>query len=90
MAGIAVRGEQPGQVHAAVSVKGETNVVIAVVLCVLCLIPGLIYLAVTSGVKTEPAVVHLAPAAPGTTAVTVQASPGVRQAILGALGSLPW
>jgi Protein of unknown function (DUF2510) len=89
LAGILVKGEQPGQVQAAVPVKGEPNVATVVILCLLCLIPGLIYWAVSSRVRMEPVVVYLAPSH-GTTTVTVQAALGARQAVLNALGALPW
>ncbi len=89
MAGILVKGEQPGQIQAAVPVKGETNVAAAIILCFICLIPGIIYLVVSSRVKMESVVVYLAPSQ-GTTTVTVQAAPGPRQTVLTALGSLPW
>jgi Protein of unknown function (DUF2510) len=89
-AGILIMNEQPGQVHAAVPVKGETNAAIAVVLCLICIIPGIIYLVTSAKVKNQPAILHLAPSPQGGTTITVQAEPGVRQMVIAALGTLPW
>jgi hypothetical protein len=88
--GILIKGDQPGQVHAAVPVKGETNAAIAVVLCLICIIPGIIYLITSSKVKNQPAILHLAPSPQGGTTITVQAEPGVRQLVIAAMGTLPW
>jgi len=89
-AGILIKSDQPGQVHAAVPVKGETNAAIAVVLCLICIIPGIIYLVTSTKVKNQPAILHLAPSPQGGTTITVQAEPGVRQLVIAALGTLPW
>jgi hypothetical protein len=89
-AGILIKSEEPGQVHAAVPVKGETNAAIAVVLCLICIIPGIIYLVTSTKVKNQPAILHLAPSPHGGTTITVQAEPGVRQLVIAALGTLPW
>jgi hypothetical protein len=90
MAGILVKNEQPGQVHAAVPLKGETNVAAVIILCFICLLPGIIYAVVSSRTRMQPAVVHLAPSSPGTTVITIQAVPAARQVVLAALGTLPW
>jgi hypothetical protein len=89
LTGIVVKDQQPGLVQAAVPLKGETNVAIAVILCVLCIIPGVIYLITSSRTRMLPAAVALATASPGTTVITVQAAPAPRQAVLSALGTLP-
>jgi hypothetical protein len=89
LAGILVKNQQPGLVQAAVPLKGETNVALAVVLCLICIIPGIIYIITSSRTKMLAAAVHLAASSPGTTAITIQAAPAPRQAVLSALATLP-
>ena len=90
LAGISVKGEQPGQVHAAVPIKGETNVALVIILCFICLIPGILYAVLSSKVKMLPAVITLAPSSAESTVITIQAVPVARQAVLSAIGTLPW
>jgi hypothetical protein len=89
LTGIQVKNQQPGLVQAVVPMKGETNVAVAVILCLLCIIPGIIYLIASSRTRMLPAAVHLAQSSPGTTVITIQAAPAPRQAVLSALGTLP-
>jgi len=89
LSGILVKNQQPGQVSAAVPFKGETNVAIVLILCLICLIPGIIYAITSSRTRMLPAVVHLAQSSPGTTVITIQAAPEPRQAVLSALATLP-
>lgn len=89
LAGILVKSEQPGQVHAAIPVKGETNVALVIILCFICIIPGIIYAIVSSRTSMMPATIQLASSPSGSTIITIQAAPGPRQAVLSALGTLP-
>jgi hypothetical protein len=90
LAGISVKGEQPGHVQAAVPIKGETNVAVVLILCLICLLPGIIYAITSSKVKMHPAVINLAPSSSESTVITIQAQPAARQSVLAALGTLPW
>jgi hypothetical protein len=87
--GILVKNQQPGLVQVAVPQKGETNVALAVILCLLCIIPGIIYLIYSGRTRMLPAAVHLAASSPGITAITIQAAPAPRQTVLSALATLP-
>ena len=89
LAGIAVQNQQPGLVHAAVPLKGETNLALAILLGLACLIPGVLYALYSSRMRMVPAAVRLNPSSPGTTAITIQAAPMPRQAVLAALVALP-
>lgn len=90
LAGISVKAEQPGQVHAAVPFKGQANIAIIIILCFICIIPGVLYAMTASRVKMQPAVINLAPSSAESTVITIQAPPQARQSILTALGTLPW
>lgn len=90
LAGISVKGEQPGQVQAAVPIKGETNVALVIILCFICILPGILYAMTSSRVRMHPAVINLAPSSSESTVITIQAPPAARQSILSALGTLPW
>ncbi len=89
LAGIMVKSEQPGLVQASIPVKGETNVALVIILCFICIIPGIIYAIVSSRTSMMPAAVQLASPPSGGTIITIQAAPGPRQAVLSALGTLP-
>jgi hypothetical protein len=89
VAGIPVQGQQPGLVHAAVPLRGEPNVVLAIILWALCIIPGIIYLINASRTRMLPADVQLVPSSPGTTSITIRAAPETRQAMLSVLATLP-
>jgi hypothetical protein len=89
LTGIVVTNQQPGLVQATVPLKGETNVALAVILCLACIIPGIIYLIVSSRTRMLPAAIALAASSPGTTVITIQAAPAPRQAVLSALGTMP-
>jgi hypothetical protein len=90
LAGISVKGEQPGQVQAAVPMKGQTNVAVVILLCFICLLPGIIYAITSSRVRMIPATINLAPSSSESTVITIQAPPDARQTVLAALGTLPW
>lgn len=90
LSGISVKGEQPGQVQAAVPLKGQTNVALVIVLCFICLLPGILYAITSSRTKMHPAVISLAPSSSESTVITIQAPPAARQSVLAALGTLPW
>ncbi len=89
LARIRVTDQQPGVVQAAVPIEGETNLALAIVLCLACFIPGVIYVIASSRTRMRPAAVHLAPSSLRTTVITVQAAPAPRQAVLSALATLP-
>jgi hypothetical protein len=90
LAGIVVKGEQPGQVQAAVPIKGQTNVALVIILCFICLLPGIIYAITSSRVQMHPVIINLAPSSSESTVITIQAPPVARQSVLTALGNLPW
>ncbi len=89
VAGILIKGEQPGLVHAAIPLRGEPNVVRAIILWALCVIPGIIYLINASRTRILPADVQLVPSSPGTTSITIRAAPEARQVVLSVLVALP-
>jgi Protein of unknown function (DUF2510) len=89
LARIRVTDQQPGLVQATVPIEGETNLALAIFLCLACLIPGIIYAIASSRTRLRPAAVHLAPSSLRTTVITIQAAPAPRQAVLSALATLP-
>jgi hypothetical protein len=88
-AGIPIQGQQPGLVHAVVRLRGKPNVMRAILLDALCIIPGIIYLIRASRTRMLPADVYLVPSSPGTTSITIRAAPEARQALLSVLAALP-
>jgi hypothetical protein len=88
-AGIPIQGQQPGLVRAVVRFRGKPNVLRAILLDALCIIPGIIYLIRASRPRMLPADVYLVPTSPGTTSITIKAAPEARQALLSVLAALP-
>jgi Protein of unknown function (DUF2510) len=89
LARIRVTEQQPGLVQVAVPIEGETNLALAITLCLACLIPGIVYAIVSSRTRMLPAGGRLAPSSLRTTVITIQAAPAPRQAVLSALVTLP-
>lgn len=88
-AGIPIQGQQPGLVHAVVPLRGRPNVMRAILLDALCIIPGIIYMIRASRTRMLPADVCLVPSSSGTTSIAVRAAPEARQALLSVLAALP-
>jgi hypothetical protein len=88
-AGIPIQGQEPGLVHAVVRLRGKPNVMRAILLDALCIIPGIIYLIRASRTRMLPADVYLVPSSPGTTSITIRAAPEARRALLSVLAALP-
>jgi Protein of unknown function (DUF2510) len=89
MAGVTVTQTTPGRIDGMLTVKGEPNVVVLVVLLLVWIVPGLIYWYVKSRPVTERFSLVFVPAATGTR-ISVQGGPKVMQGLVPVMGQLPW
>lgn len=89
MNGFQVRQSTPGRLDASITAKGEPNWVIAVILCLLWLVPGIIYLVVKSKSVTHNVGLTFVPAENGTR-IAIQADPAGMERLAPALAQLPW
>jgi hypothetical protein len=87
--GITLVQNSPGRIAATVTVAGEPNWIVVVVLCFLWLVPGVIYWYVKSRPVAHPLAVQLLPAELGTR-VALQGNPIALERIAPVLAQLPW
>jgi hypothetical protein len=89
MNGFQVRQSMPGRLDASFTAKGEPNWVVAVILCLLWIVPGIIYLVVKSKSVTHNVGFTFVPAENGTR-IAVQGDPAGMESAAPALAQLPW
>lgn len=87
--GITLIESSPGRLVATVTVAGEPNWILVVVLCFLWLVPGVVYWYVKSRPVAHPLAVQLLPAELGTR-VALQGDPIALERIAPVLAQLPW
>ena len=87
--GITLVENSPGRIAATVTVAGEPNWIVVVVLCFLWLVPGVVYWYVKSRPVAHPLAVQLLPAELGTR-VALQGDPVALERIAPVLAQLPW
>ena len=89
MAGVTLTQTTPGRIDGSLTVRGEPNVVVLVVLLLVWILPGLIYWYVTSRPVTERFNLMFVPVATGTR-ISIQGGPKVMQGLVPVMGQLPW
>ena len=89
MAGVTVTQTTPGRIDGSLTVKGEPNWIVLVVLLLLWILPGLIYWYVKSRPVTERFSLVFVPVATGTR-ISIQGGQKVMQGLLPVMGQLPW
>jgi Protein of unknown function (DUF2510) len=89
MAGVTVTQTMPGRIDGSLTVKGEPNMVVLVVLLLVWILPGLIYWYVKSRPVAQRFGLVFVPAATGTR-ISVQGGPKVMQGLVPVMGQLPW
>jgi hypothetical protein len=89
MTGVTVTQTTPGRIDGSLTVKGEPNVVVLVILLLVWILPGLIYWFVKSRPVTERFSLVFVPVATGTR-ISVQGGPKVMQGLVPVMGQLPW
>jgi hypothetical protein len=89
MSGITIRSSAPGRIDGYLAVKGQPNVVVAIILLFVCLIPGILYLVFASRMVSHPVSVILVASGHGTR-IAARGSAQVLQVISPLLGQLPW
>ncbi len=89
MAGGTVTQTTPGRIDGSLTIKGEPNVVVLVILLLVWILPGLIYWYVKSRPVTERFSLVFVPVATGTR-ISVQGGPKVMQGLVPVMGQLPW
>jgi hypothetical protein len=87
--GITLVENSPGRIAATVTVAGEPNWIVVVVLCFVWLVPGVVYWYVKSRPVAHPLAVQLLPAELGTR-VALQGDPVALGGIAPVLAQLPW
>lgn len=87
--GITLTENSPGRITATVTVDGEPNWIVVVVLCFLWLVPGVVYWYVKSRPVAHPLAMQLLPAELGTR-VALQGGPVALARIAPVLAQLPW
>ena len=89
MAGVTLTQMSPGRIDGSLTVKGEPNVVVLVVLLLVWILPGLIYWYVKSRPVTGRFSLVFVPVATGTR-ISIQGGPKVMQGLVPVMGQLPW